>query len=83
MAASPDDRDLTFLWFSDVHYDPYYSLQNGYSNEGTLCNISSLPATGRHGCDSPESLIRSALESAVKFAAAESSRGGPSFIVVT
>ena len=78
MAISNEER--TFLWFSDIHLDPYYATPRAYS-EDDICNITTLPSIGKHGCDSPEALVRSTFEAAAKVAAEASST--PSFIIVT
>lgn len=75
---SEDER--YFLWFSDIHFDPYYGTPQGYSADD-LCNITSLPSIGKHGCDSPEALVRSVLQAAADVASDTPSK--PSFIIVT
>jgi hypothetical protein len=79
MVISPDE-DNHFLWFSDIHLDPYYSTPDAFNNEG-ICNNTSLPSIGKYGCDSPKTLVRSAFEAAAKVAAQTSSN--LSFIVIT
>ena len=72
--------DTYFLWFSDVHYDPYYSTKDAYTagyNSKAVCNSTSIPSMGSVGCDSPKSLVDSALAHASKVAAS------PSFIVLS
>ena len=78
-----DERNY-FLWFSDIHYDPYYSTAQAYSNpfDPAVCNdASSIPSIGKHGCDSPEALVRAAFDRAVGITAQEGS--SPTFIVIT
>jgi hypothetical protein len=74
------DEERYFLWFSDIHFDPFFATSQGYSIEGE-CNVTSLPSIGKRGCDSPEGLVRSAFEAAAKAVADEPSK--PSFIIVT
>lgn len=72
--------DKYFLWFSDVHYDPYYSTTDAYKagyNKKAVCNSTSIPPLGSVGCDSPKALIDSALAYATEIDAS------PSFIVVS
>jgi len=69
-----------FLWFSDVHYDPYYSTTDAYKagyNNKAVCNSTSIPPLGSVGCDSPKALVDSVLAYATKIDAS------PSFIIVT
>lgn len=69
-----------FLWFSDVHYDPYYSTKDAYRagyNSEAVCNSNSVPSMGSVGCDSPKALVDSALAHATEVAAS------PSFIVLS
>lgn len=70
----------TFLWFSDIHFDPYFATSQGYSADD-VCNITSLPSIGKHGCDSPEALVRSAFQAAANVVASAPVK--PSFIIVT
>ena len=76
--SAPDEE--YFLWLSDVHFDPYYGTSLGYSDDD-VCNISSLPSMGKHGCDSPEALVRSAFQAAAAVAADAPS--DPAFIIIT
>lgn len=78
MATS--EHEKYFLWFSDIHFDPYYATYQGYSADD-VCNITSLPSIGKHGCDSPEALVRSAFQTAVDVVA--NAPTDPSFIIVT
>ncbi|KAL7514108.1 hypothetical protein ACHAXN_011335 [Cyclotella atomus] len=78
MATS--EHEKYFLWFSDIHFDPYYATYQGYSADD-VCNIPSLPSIGKHGCDSPEALVRSAFQTAVDVVA--NAPTDPSFIIVT
>ena len=59
----------TFLWLSDLHYDPYFGqAQASNRHNSSLCSDSSTP---QYGCDSPFSLISSAIESASSHQKAE------------
>ncbi|KAL7470463.1 hypothetical protein ACHAXS_010703 [Conticribra weissflogii] len=81
-----------FLWLSDIHYDPHYGSSRAYTNHynpvscGAPDGDDDAPPIGKHGCDSPQSLVRSTLERAV---GATNERGGgdsddsPSFILIT
>ncbi len=78
--SSPAAGDKYFLWFSDVHYDPYYSTKDAYTagyNSKAVCNSKSIPSMGSVGCDSPKALVDSALAHAAEVAAS------PSFIVLS
>src|SRR5210317_496281 len=79
MAASASD-DNYFLWFSDVHYDPFYATKDAFRapyNTKAVCNTNSIPSGGNIGCDSPKALVESALKHAAVVASS------PSFIIVT
>mmetsp|Transcript_5485 Transcript_5485/g.8363 ORF Transcript_5485/g.8363 Transcript_5485/m.8363 type:complete len:511 (+) Transcript_5485:118-1650(+) len=56
----------TFLWLSDLHYDPYYGMDGAYGRRGTeFCAESTDKVFGQYFCDASEELIRSAATSAV------------------
>ncbi len=79
MAASASD-DKYFLWFSDVHYDPFYATKDAFRapyNTKAVCNSNSIPSGGNVGCDSPKALLESALKHAAVVASS------PSFIIIT
>lgn len=78
--APSTSSDKYFLWFSDVHYDPYYSTTDAFKagyNKKAVCNSTSIPSLGSVGCDSPKALVDSALAYATKIDAS------PSFIVLS
>ncbi|KAL7432451.1 hypothetical protein ACHAXM_003093, partial [Skeletonema potamos] len=82
MATAPAARSDVkyFLWFSDIHFDPYYATNDAFRasyNTKAVCNSSSIPSIGSIGCDSPEALVDSALEYAAEIAAS------PSFIILS
>lgn len=66
-----------FLWFSDLHYDPFYSQADAWVTRGTSCSSANAPSEGQVECDAPLSLIRSALR------AAKDALPSPDFILVT
>jgi hypothetical protein len=74
------NEEKYFLWFSDIHFDPYYATAQAYSADG-ICNITDLPSVGKHGCDSSAALVRSAIHTARMLNIDEPSQ--PSFIIVT
>ena len=77
---SPAAGDKYFLWFSDVHYDPYYATKNAFRagyNSKAVCSSTSIPSMGSVGCDAPKALVDSALAYATEVAAS------PSFIVLS
>lgn len=52
-----------FLWFSDVHYDPYYGSKDGYKGD-RACRpeaVADYPY-GLVGCDAPWDLIHSTFK---------------------
>ena len=78
MSSSASEK--YFLWFSDIHYDPYYATKDAVRaayNTKAVCNSTSVPSVGSIGCDSPKALIDSALEYASEIAAS------PSFIILS
>ncbi len=78
--SSSTSSDKYFLWFTDIHYDPYYSSKDAYKagyNTKAVCNTTSIPPLGSVGCDSPKALIDSAIAYATKIDAS------PSFIVLS
>ena len=85
MTAPTNAQDGTqyFLWFSDIHYDPYYSTPQAFreSYDDAACNDPSIPSIGKHGCDSSRTLVRATLEEAVRVV------GGvpfaPTFVIVS
>jgi len=80
MSTSTGSDTQYFLWFSDIHYDPYYSTKDAYRagyNTTAVCNSTSIPSMGSIGCDSPKALVDSALAYASKIAAS------PSFFVLS
>jgi len=80
MSTSTGSDTQYFLWFSDIHYDPYYSTKDAYRagyNTKAVCNSTSIPSMGSIGCDSPKALVDSALAYASEIAAS------PSFIVLS
>lgn len=77
--TSGDDKKY-FLWFSDVHYDPYYATKDAFRasyNTQVVCNTTSAPSIGNIGCDAPKTLVESALKYASEIAAS------PSFIILS
>ena len=55
----------SFLWISDIHLDPYYGSENATSSKCGTSNNNNNNRYGQFGCDSPISLVESALHEAV------------------
>jgi len=81
-----------FLWLSDIHYDPHYGSSRAYTNQyspvscGAADGDDDAPPIGKHGCDSPQSLIRSTLDRAARAMDEVDGSGSdqsPSFILIT
>ena len=73
------ERIGKFLWLSDLHYDPLYGRDGASDYRGQAgCNRETAPQPeGREGCDSPLSLIESAV------LAARDTLSEPDFVLVT
>ena len=65
-----------FLWFSDLHYDPFYGRDGAWLSRGAGCAFDDAPSDGQVECDAPLALINSALRAA-------KSLPPPDFILVT
>ena len=65
-----------FLWFSDLHYDPFYGRGGAWLSRGAGCAFDDAPSDGQVECDAPLALINSALRAA-------KSLPPPDFILVT
>ena len=72
----------SFVWMSDIHFDPYFGMPQAYSSSSTnnLCSSSTTTQdetaiTAQFGCDSPWNLIQSAI--------LEVSSHDPTFVVLT
>mmetsp|Transcript_2219 Transcript_2219/g.6467 ORF Transcript_2219/g.6467 Transcript_2219/m.6467 type:complete len:486 (+) Transcript_2219:112-1569(+) len=65
-----------FLWFSDLHYDPFYGKDGAWFTRGAGCAFDDAPSDGQAECDSPLALINSALRAAKALPS-------PDFILVT
>ena len=65
-----------FLWFSDLHYDPFYGRDGAWLSRGAGCKFGDAPSDGQVECDAPLALINSALRAA-------KSLPPPDFILVT
>jgi hypothetical protein len=66
--ASPLDSTGTFLWFSDIHFDPYYGSDQavthhklGEHHDCSWANKTQEKPLGDFGCDSPKALLESIL----------------------
>ncbi|CAB9505673.1 sphingomyelinase-like phosphodiesterase 3b [Seminavis robusta] len=76
-------ENRTFLWFSDIHLDPYYGTETAVLRDkmgfGENCQSPSKLTThplGDFGCDSPPELLDSLLQSAA-------TQAKPDFVVIT
>lgn len=84
-ATSNNDGEQYFLWFSDFHFDPHYSTSQAVISKyypDADCNNEGASSIGSYGCDSPRSLVRAALEHAIKITAARTP-SSPAFVIVS
>jgi Calcineurin-like phosphoesterase len=71
-------KNATFLWLSDLHFDPFYGSSSA-AGEGPACRLASAKPLGQMGCDTPIALLEQTIQYAVNITAANP----PSFILVT
>ena len=74
----------SFLWFSDLHLDPYYGQSGAVEDSSVIapnstvtCSSSDAPLRGMWGCDSPLTLVQSAVAEAADLAP------NPDFVLIT
>lgn len=88
-SSLPRRKKRQFLWFSDIHLDPYYGTDqavqeefNSNNNYGTVdCRSSNATIThpyGDFGCDSPPALVEALLQRASTYAYSGSHGGDDS-----
>jgi len=80
--ADDDLNEHYFLWFSDVHYDPYYATSQAFKSsfyKDVNCDSVDTQPLGQYGCDSPTALVHSALEYAVNITSTKE----PTFIIIS
>lgn len=71
------EENGSFIWFSDLHYDPLYGQVGASDSTGQGCSEDTASSEGQIGCDSPLSLIKSAV------LAAKDVWPEPDFVLVT
>jgi hypothetical protein len=54
----------SFLWLSDIHFDPYYGTSNAVGSFSCQQTPNNATQYGQKGCDSPQLLIQQALNQA-------------------
>lgn len=83
MNASKEESDITnltgkFLFFSDVHLDPFYGTKDAKKyKENAPCQNSDAPPYSAYGCESNEALVVSSIWNAAQ------SMPNPDFILFT
>ncbi|KAI2496170.1 endopolyphosphatase [Fragilaria crotonensis] len=69
----------SFVWMSDIHYDPHFGTPKAFAMSTSTCSngttTTTSTTTAKYGCDSPWSLIQSAMASVASH--------NSSFVVIT
>ena len=83
----------TFLWLSDLHYDPYYGTSQAMARSSdydcafrkdTSSSSSSVVRYGQVGCDSPPALLQVMLQHAARLTANETTTPrAVDFVIIT